>query len=194
MPDKTVLQYVQPFDELPSIADTKQGGRLLVIGSASCVWDDLARYDYQGHDLMAVNDMMMHFPGRLDYGATCHPEKLPGWTFFQGFEASKKSWPPMETHSHINYHAVNWYWPIHRDGGTSGLFGVTVGLLMGYDQIVIAGIPCDDSPRFFDPPNKNHQQFKRDTVLREWQEAAALLFKGKVKSLSGRTKELLGEP
>jgi hypothetical protein len=184
MIDKITIQYVQPTGDLPDIVGTKQGAKLLVIGSAACVWDDLSRYDFHGHDLMAVNDMMMHFPDKLDYGATCHPEKLPAWSFFK----------KMEIHSHIPNDLVTWYWPLHRQGGTSGLFAITVGLLMGYDRIVLAGVPCDDSPRFFEPPWKTHAQFGRDSVMDEWRDAAKNIFNDKVKSLSGKTRELLGEP
>lgn len=194
MPDKTLLQFVQPLSDLPNIADQKKGKKLLVIGSASCVWEDLQRVRLQEFELMAINDMMMHYPGRLDHGATCHPDKLPGWGFFQAYEASKRAWQPMETHSHLKHEWVKYHWPIHREGGTSGLFGVTLGLLMDYDLIVLAGIPCDSSPRYFDPPWQEHLQFGRETVFRAWEEANAAIFHGKVKSLSGKTRELLGEP
>lgn len=194
MPSKTLLQYVQPKGELPEIVDSKQGGKIVILGSACGIWDDLARYDLQGHDLMAVNDMMMHYPGQLHHGATVHADKLPGWGFFQAYEASHKAWPPMQTHSHLKHDWVKWHWPIHREGGTSGLFAVTVALLMGYDLIVLAGIPCDDSPRYFDPPGNKHEHMGRDSMLREWQEANQAIFEGKVRSLSGRTRDLLGEP
>lgn len=196
MIDKVLLQYVQPTGPLPEIAGTKQGKKLLVVGSAIGVWDDLARYDYNNpeHEVMAINDMMMHFPRRLDHGATCHADKLPGWGFFQAYDASHKPWPPMQTHSHIKHSWVKWHWPLHRQGGTSGLFGVTVGLLMGYDMIVLAGIPCDASRRYFDPPGTEHPQFRQEHLIKDWVEANEMIFNGKVKSLSGRTRDLLGEP
>jgi len=65
---------------------------------------------------------------------------------------------------------------------------------MGYDEIILAGIPCDDSPRFFDPPGKRHEAFGRETVWDEWLRAKNAVFDGKVKSLSGNTRTWLGEP
>jgi hypothetical protein len=143
---------------------------------------------------MAINDFMMHAPMRLHYGATLHPDKLPGWAFFQVYEACRKSYPPMETHASTKKDWAKHVWPMHRDGGTSGLFGVTIGLLMGYDQIILAGVPCDASRRYFDPPGHKHPQFGTDSTFKEWKEANKYIFQGKVKSLSGRTRDLLGEP
>jgi hypothetical protein len=190
---KILLQYVNPLGELPQV---KGHGDLLLIGSAAGVWEDLRRYEpiHGKQDRMAVNDMMSHYPGRLDHGVTLHKDKLPGFGFNQAYRASHEAWPPMQTHSKYKHDWVKHVWPIHRDGGTSGLFGVFIGLLMGYDRVILAGIPCDDSPRFFDPPWQKHEQFGRETTHQEWLKARDRVFDGRVKSLSGNTKIWLGEP
>lgn len=194
---KELIHYTRPEGPLPALVGTKAGKQLLVIGSAATVWDDLSRVDPKQYDLMAVNDVMIHYPWgqRLDYGVTLHPEKLPGWGFFQAYQASHNAWPPMETMSirQVQGGHVKHVWPIHRSGGNSGLFGVFTGLFMDYDLIVLAGIPCDDTPRYFDPPGWRHEQFAKDVVFREWQEANERIFKNRVRSLSGRTRDLLGE-
>lgn len=175
---------------------TKTGQQLLILGTAECIWSDLAEVEPKEFELMAINDLMMHWPWgkRLDYGITLHPEKLPGWGFFQSYQAKNNGWKPMEVHSNRGDRpGVTHAWPIHRSGGNSGLFGVLVGLLMGYDRIVLAGVPCTDTPRYFDPPWRRHTQFGKDMVLREW-ERAQIVFQDKVKSLSGRTRVLLGAP
>jgi hypothetical protein len=190
-----VIAYVNPKGSLPEIIRT---GNLLVIGSGACVWDDLRRYD-QGHgeqDRIAVNDMMAHYPGRLQYGAALHVNKLPGWTYGQALLGAKGGWPPMQVHSHMDGPQVTHVWPLVREGGTVGLFATLIGLLMGYDRIILAGIPCDDSPRFFDPPWQKHAQMGLITVHDEWKRARdeVPLFRDRVRSLSGNTKLWLGEP
>ena len=190
-----LLRYVNPQGPLPEV---KGQGTLLVIGSAACVWEDLRHYDQQhgDQDRLAVNDMMAYYPGRLQYGATLHGEKLPGWTFGQYFLCAKGGWPPMQVHSHVHRDGIRYVWPLQREGGTSGIFAVMVGLLMGYERIVLAGVPCDASPRFFDPPWKLHAQFGMETVQQEWQRARdeVPMFRERVCSLSGQTKEWLGAP
>ena len=74
-------------------------------------------------------------------------------------------------------------------GGSSGLFACLVGLGMGYDEIVLAGIPMDDSGHFYDPPTTEHKYF--ENLLPNWRYARDEWFEGKVRSLSGYTKNLL---
>jgi len=191
---KELINYVNPHGPLPEIDRTKQGA-LLIIGSASCVWEDLRRYDpLHNGDRMAINNMMAHYVGRLDHGVTIHYDWLPGWGFRQAYLASHVPWEPMATHSGVKRSWVKYAWPLKRDGGTSGLFGVLIALLMGYQKIVLAGMPCDDSPNFCDSPYGKHAQYGRETVHREWLSARDAVFKGRVKSLSGNTAKWLGEP
>ena len=181
-----IFTYVNPQGPLPAIVGI---GDLLVIGSGACVWDDLRRYDQQHGDLdrIAVNDLMAYYPGRLQYGATLHVNKLPRWIHGQ---------PTMQVHSHMPGAQVDHVWPLIREGATSGLFATFIGLLMGYSRIILAGVPCDDSPRFFDPPWKKHELFGLATAHDEWKRARdeVPLFKERVRSLSGNTAKWLGEP
>ena len=190
-----LLQYVNPKGPLPPITGK---GNLLVIGSGACVWEDLRHYDQQhgDQDRMAINDMIGYYPGRLNHGATLHSDKLPGWTFGQYHLTAKGGWPPMQVHSHQKTDQVKHVWPLTRDGGVSGQFAAIIGLLMGYSGVILAGIPCDASPRFFDPPWQMHPQMGLETVFQEWMRLheAVPLARECIRSLSGRTKELFGAP
>lgn len=190
-----LLAYVNPKGPLPV---TTGRHNLLVIGSAACVWEDLRRYDekHAQQDRMAVNDMMAYYPGRLQYGVTLHGNKLPGWVFGQEYRATMGGWPLLEVHSNLHWPRIDQVWPLQRDGGTSGIFGAIIGLLMGYDKVILAGIPADGSPRFFDPPWQFHPQFSLEHVFVEWTRLyeSVPLAREQIRSLSGRTKELWGEP
>ena len=190
-----LIDYVNPQDTLPTL---KGAGTLLVIGSAACVWDDLRRYDQQ-HGVQArcaINDMIYYYPGRLQFGASLHTNKLYPWIYGQALRQIKGGWPPMRIHSNRPDLDVDYAWRMRRDGGTSGLFMVFVGLLMDYDRVVLAGIPCDDSPRFFDDPQQKHKQFGLTTCHQEWERARdeVPIFKERVRSLSGNTQKWLGAP
>ena len=181
-----LIEYVNPYAQLPPIVGTKKGA-LLVIGSAAGVWDDLRRYDHRHgvQDRMVINDMAAYYPSLYHHMVTLHPEKMGRWCF----NGAAK-------HSHQQRAEVDYVWPLTRDGGTSGIFGVFIGLLVGYENIILAGIPCDESPRFFDPPWKKHDLFSLETAFDEWERArdTVPLFNTRVRSLSGNTRLLLGGP
>lgn len=88
-------------------------------------------------------------------------------------------------------------WQINGNG-TSALPASHIGLLIGYDEVVLCGCPLDDSGHFFDPPWITSRftrevptiQHKGEDVLAYWVEASRV-WKGRVTSMSGRTKELL---
>ena len=69
-----------------------------------------------------------------------------------------------------------------------------IGLALGYNKIILAGVPLDGSGHFFDPPDKETKQFSGQNIDLEWKWANDKYIKGRVKSLSGRTKEWFGEP
>jgi len=191
----TILAYVNPKGPLPEIAGQKSGD-LLIMGIAACLWDDLARYDHLHiGDRLAVNEAMIHYPDRLDHGVSLHADQMYGLAFKQYYHGARKGWPVIQTHAHIPNHAVTHVWPLTRDGGTTGLFATFVGLLMGYDRIILAGSPIDDSPTFYcSYPYHPDLSYGRQAIHDEWQRAIQGCFGGKVKSLSGNTKLWLGEP
>lgn len=191
--------------ELPSMAGTRSG-KLLVVGSGRCVWDDLKGFPIRRYDVMALNDMIMHFPGPLDHVYSDDRKRLPKWI------AARRPRYVMLEDTFIG-HTVRRCadpsivcWPFVQHG-TSAQNAAFVGLLLGYEQIVLAGCPLDDSGHYFDPP------FPLDTPWTEvgsnftetipdnnrghpilWFKSYHYAFDGRVKSLSGRTRELLGAP
>ncbi len=83
-----------------------------------------------------------------------------------------------------------WPWTKH---GTSGLGAILTALALGYEEIVLCGMPLDESGHNGEPP------WRKCGFLNEvpdadphWRLAIDLAFGGKVKSMSGRTKEWLG--
>jgi hypothetical protein len=67
-----------------------------------------------------------------------------------------------------------------------------IGLALGYDKIILAGVPLDDSGHFFDIPDVR-TSFNALNIKLEWQEADRFYLKGRVKSLSGNSAKWLGD-
>lgn len=183
-------------------------GTAVVLGSARCIWDDMARVDFTKVEVIAINDMIMHYKGVLHHAVSLHPEESPLWRQLRGTNGcasgghiwthchrlpeNNDNLPPYEFKTR---HGLDFIWVIEGGrGGSSGLFAAMVGLALGYERIILAGIPMDGTGHFFDPPGKVVNQFLGTNIKEEWDNAIAKYFKGRVKSLSGRTREWLGEP
>lgn len=193
-------------EKAPVIAGTRKGPAV-VLGSARCIWDDMAKIDFSKVEVIAVNDMIVHYKGELHHAVSLHPEEPPLWKQLRWTNGCD-SGGHIYTHSHrypshIKHpngefkaeHGLDFIWELEGGrGGSSGLFACMIGLALGYDKIILAGIPLDGNGHFFDPPGKETTQFLAQNITWEWENANEKYFKGRVKSLSGRTKDVLGYP
>lgn len=169
-------------------------GPLLVIGTARCVWDDLARYvAAPGCDAMAVNDAIEHYPRPLRHCLSLYPELLPGWMMVRATRFHGVDGRPPDTHSYRGGH-IDRVWPPGIVGGTSGLAAALVGLMLGHEAVILAGVPLTDTGHYYEPPAASTGAHGRPAHRAAWEQARDELFGGRVTSLSGWTRELLGSP
>lgn len=162
------------------------GKALIVLGSGRCVWDDISRVNIKA-DYMAVNDVGMHFPGFLNHWYSNDVEMLRRWAsarrpgYNLNFETHSCN-PGVKHHHHLT------------GNGTSSLNAVVVGKRLGYEKIILCGIPLDDSGHYFDPPwiktNFSNEVPRDGDQIKFWSQQD---LRG-VYSMSGRTRELLGGP
>jgi hypothetical protein len=169
------------------------GCAALVLGGASCVWGDAERalQLFEPDTFIAVNNMIVDWPGRLDLAVTLHPEKTKDWPGIVEALRRRKligRIGPRETWGHrptkgIDRDTKDW-------AGSSGLFAVKVALETGHDRVVLAGVPM---------LAKEEHYFSRG----EWQAAHSFLngwrrhekhFAPFVRSMSGWTRDRHGEP
>lgn len=157
---------------------------VLVVGSAQCVWDDLkAANAFQIDAIIAVNRMIRDFPLEpfdLTYGASVHPEKALGFR--------REGVPFVSTKPAEGVDIIYDQRP-HRSG-TSGLYATGLALFIGARRVILAGIPVDETPHYYPGEGLGSDL----AVYRApWQQLAQTL-KGRVFSLSGWTRDLLGSP
>lgn len=164
------------------------GGRVLVCGSARCLWDDLARVPHgQGYDVMAINFAGLFLPRRLNHWVSLHGvlfDSLRGGRAYMQRHLDKRA-PPYITHALNPRTTVDHVW---RDtiGQDSGLYGVRIALMLGYEEVLLAGMPVDGTGHFYEDPRVAHIGFESRP---QW-ERFAKVFAGRVRSLSGWTREL----
>lgn len=178
-------------------------GPLLIEGSGSSLLDDLSELGAWSGARMAINFTGVVREVEFDHWASLHPEiflwapYLRGWRSDTNDEETKY----LPTYSGL-FHSCRTIpgvkrlnvWKLDRGGG-SGLFAVLVGLSMGYEDIVLAGMPQDNSGYFFDlPPKKRSLSSSHGgkSTRRAWEMMASHYDFSKVSSLSGWTKKFLG--
>lgn len=172
----------------------------LVIGSAACVYEDLAGV-YSLLDgvrpayILSVNDFACQWAGyeawdsSLDAFVTFHAEKLAGWRNKRielglpepgvWITAPRRPLPdfPVET-------VPNW-------GGSSAFLAVSAAINhFGADKIIVAGVPLCYKTSHFDKPKPFTAA---GTYRRGWLTQKKLL-DGRLKSMSGWTAEQYGMP
>lgn len=191
------------FEQLPKVAGTFKG-RAIVVGSARCAWDDLAvaREAWPEADLVAVKQVGMYLPG-IRHWMGCHGERFQWMVplrrdgyYFRGHDANgvRQVFPQRPGVTGVMVHAekawplVDVEWPGDLKG-TSACFAARVCCALGYEAILLAGVPLDGSGRFYDPPGVGTDLSVVNE--QEWHQYAAG-FQGRVRSVSGRTRNFLG--
>ena len=172
----------------------------MICAGAACIWDDLAllgvRSDQSDTHIMAVNDIVMHLPMRVRHMFSNDHRLIPHWLGARRPQYVREYGAVEHTHSCGVGGKYTWPWPGH---GTSSLGACYSAVAMGYSPIILCGCPLDNSPNYFSPSweIRNFEREVADTVngqISYWSNAARKCFRGRVKSMSGRTRDLLGAP
>jgi len=141
--------------------------------------------------VLCTNDLGVDYPDEIDHWCTMHPDKLTGWVNARrkaGRPDAKQLWipqhrePPKELTGLVR-HAPSW-------GGSSGLLCCVVVLKILNCRAVLAGVPMTA-----DTAHYNSSKPWTDVVhyTSNWIRFRSEL-NDRIKSMSGWTKELLGEP
>jgi hypothetical protein len=174
----------------------------LVIGCSAYVWEevDAAKRLFAPDAFYCVKLAGVHFayPHRFTW-VTLHPE------FMDDYEAQRKA---LGLHSdyeivaplpnEVGMHGkkgniarrVSYRYPGMSSSASSGGYAAKVALDDGFDRVVLAGVPMDPAASHF---TRGKPWLQRDSFTIGFQKSVPH-FAGRVRSMSGWTKELLGEP
>jgi len=172
--------------------------KVLVIGRSAEVWAEVeaAKQLTQFDKVVAVNVAGQDYPETIDYWVSFHPVFFEHWIskriraghpystettqLWSGINNGKKMTPRgvKEFIQHANY-----------CGGSSGLLAaqVAVDVVKG-TRVVLCGIPMENTRRYDDERNWNEALVYR----KAWLDVMPTL--RNVRSMSGWTREKLGEP
>jgi len=192
----------------------------LVVGCADCVRADVkAAQDLCDFDAVyCVKQAGIHWPNKFDVWAGLHPEymrgendRVPRLNYVAerealGYPGGYEIVVPLD--SEVGRHSgkckdarrASYRWPGMSSSASSGIYAVKVALDDGFDRVVIAGCPMTPESGHFLPNTKNVNGESRGPIWKQRDNfkpgllIAVPFMRGKVKSMSGYTKELLGYP
>jgi hypothetical protein len=141
------------------------------------------------YETFVVNDMVAVVP-RVDHMVTLHPDRLRGREDWLGKRERAGYGPVGEVWAHRSHRggAVN-RWTADW-GGSVGLFAVKVARELGFERIILCGVPMRTD-------GGHHIRRERwDAAEGFWQKWAPYIsdLKRYVRSYSGQTRDVFGEP
>jgi len=162
----------------------------VVVGSAQCVFEDLAKLqallpDRKDYIVFSVNFASM-LPIKPNYIVGMHGAYIDTYKNIACIKAEEFGWIKnfytVSSFGHADY--------VYKDlggDGTSGRFAVDVALKLRFKKILLCGVPIDGTDRFYGDIKHDYAPLIN---YKEWTEQD----NSKVRSFSGNTKKLLGEP
>jgi hypothetical protein len=180
-----------------------QSGPVLVCGNAWCLSDDLARVriDYPDAPVIVVNGAAAHVKAQFLF--TQHPRKLGGWIvaqrtrFHNDFTTHAsgslgkltKLGKPVRDYGDL----VQYWWPDARSAGSSGWAARILAKLMGFDEVILCGVPISLGSY---EGGKLARDWQREATVKHYQAAVLrdTAYHEGVRSMSGWTREMFGEP
>lgn len=171
--------------------------RCLVLGSALRLMDDAnAALDLAPVDgIVAVKGAGAVWPGDLDAWVGLHPEMMLEDMRLRAF----RGYPPAKlvyVHDKASLDSpkfdrrIDYLFPGQTKSGSSGLFGIKVALELGFDRVVLCGVPLVREAGKID---KGEIWHGADSFKAGWKQALPHIAPF-VRSMSGWTRELLGAP
>lgn len=170
-----------------------------MLGGGSCLHDDIGAYLGPINGVVACNDAGTVWPGNLAAWVSLHPQHfvVKKWLADRHGPPAKRIFAHPAADKPVqrgNYPAGIEFTPYQFPGqdrsGSSGLFAAKVALIdLGFDRVVLCGVPMDKRPHFFDRDDWKAAEGFRSAWLAVPQE-----YRDRMRSLSGWTKVLLGSP
>lgn len=137
-------------------------------------------------DAICVNRSVLYYPYFFQHWVSLHVDLARDLQWV-------KNKCSFKTHSNRPGPGIDKIWPMHPFNGDSGLFAVRIAVKLGYEKIILCGLPLDSRRKIYQV-KENGNSFDCTSNIKLWQETARDEFEDRVRSMSGNTREILGEP
>lgn len=165
--------------------------RIIVCGSAECLFDDLARFDIlvgnkRTYDVACINHTALYYPYFINYWISWHPEIFQDLIRF--VKGAPITYGPAKLPCIDRVKTFEGF-----QASDSSLYAVKVLLDLGYHEIILCGSPMDNSRKFYSLYGAERPQHEAENLQEAWREEAKG-FEDRVRSMSGNTAKIVGEP
>jgi len=171
---------------------TRNHNNILVVGSGPEVRHEIALYKKEC-DIMAINDIGAYFYDPIQHWVSMHMQYIETLKPVRKWKGYNQDYTThtVEPFGQLGGDA-DMIWKMDRLGGSSSLLGVLIALALGYTEVVLAGIPMDNSGHAF-MVSRDYLPLGLNTegIRQNWEYAKEHYFEGRVHSLSGWTAKLL---
>jgi hypothetical protein len=176
---------------------------VLITGDGNTLKDDVREFESWGlpHDLYCTNRSLLFFERQIDHWAAIDIEESC-W-FSQNVNQKVEPDKPILRHTigecpvaYDIWWEMDYAWENDFQRrvfvGNTGYFAILTALNMGYEKVVLAGMPIDGNPHWYEPEEKEGPNWNGLTY-RQWMDFKMKHEKaGQVKSLSGYSAFILG--
>lgn len=167
-----------------------------VLGGAECIWADLesAQSLCSPHIVVAVNDIGVDYPGRIDHWVSYHTDFLDKWARLRAARGMPDIQHYWTGKGGPTKSAPKGTRTVNAVGGSSGMLATYVALKVDAAKVILCGIPIDAKMPHYHKHKKGAAWTEALKYQKHWREAANNDFRDRVRSMSGWTAELLGSP
>ena len=165
--------YIKPINKKIDLPALRKSDTVLVTGDGSTLQQDVADFERFGvdHDVFCVNRSMLFFQRPINHWAAIDAEESIWFSenlSSQVIPESGRIWRHTIGYCPIGYDV---FWSVdeakqsfdnetqrHLWSGNSGYFGILAALEMGYERVVVAGMPLNTEPHWYetaDTPGPN---------------------------------------
>jgi hypothetical protein len=177
----------------------------LISGDAQCLPDDVKRFERWGirHDLYCTNRSVAFFQRPVHHWAAVDAEESQWFCENVSKSAMPGKWRILRHTIGICPNGYDVFWEIDQPldneyqkwvwAGNTGYFAVLSALVMGYKKIILAGMPLDRSPHWYEPEDEEGPNWIGATYT-QWMDFK-MQAEGaeKIRSMSRYSAFILGE-
>lgn len=166
----------------------------LIVGAGRGVWEDIrsASAYLKDPEVFAINLMIPAVPV-IHHAVSHHADCLADLVRYRKRHARLKA-QPFVSHSSYADPEIDRVWADMRDGDSS-LLAARIAVALGSKRVILAGVPLDGSGHVYDDPVEDPLEpaYSFTKYRQVWERYLGELT-GRVFSMSGATRELLGAP
>jgi len=200
-----MIEAVECLNPPADWAQCRNSDTVLITGDGGCLAKDVRKFETWDveHDVFAVNRSLTFHRRQVQHWAAVDLEE----TIWFSQNVTEDQCPNHKVITHTIGDlpgAVDYRWEMIYEwendlqqlviSGNSGYFAVLAAIRMGYKKIILAGMPLDSTPHWYEDPSKNYGPNWAGHVYTQWMDFK-LKVPGaeRVRSMSGYSAFILGE-